>query len=100
MSDYQEIEVEVFTNIRNSNKTTSYSFPKNVIQYYRQYVTSPEHGKGTIKTMLYLQGSDKGLVLDCGYDTFKRKLGSGAIDVSGLSSSEVEEVKALIQSFK
>ncbi len=94
MSHYEEIEVEVFRNVKESEDTTSYSFPRSAIQYYRQFV-----GNGSVKTMLFLQNSPKGLILDCGYDTFKKKLGSNSVDLSSLSSEQKEEVLALLEKF-
>ena len=95
MSIYEEIEVQVFSNLKLSKKkTTSYSFPRSAIQYYRQFID-----EGSVKTMLFLQNSPKGLILDCGYDTFKKKLGSNSVDLSSLSSSQKEEVLTLLEKF-
>lgn len=72
---YKEIEVDVFTGNKDGVvKTVKYTFNIDTISHYRQYITSPQEGVGRILTHLTLKGNPKGLVLDCGYDTFKKKL--------------------------
>jgi hypothetical protein len=82
MSEYKEIEVDVFiSNKSDKVKTMKYTFNIDTISHYRQYITSPEDGVGRILTHLTLKGNPKGLVLDCGYDTFKKKLAELKINV-------------------
>ena len=96
MLEYDEIEVDI---LNKDGKTVKYSFPKNVIQYYRQFIGDTIGNKGGIKTMLYLTGSPKGLILDCGYDTFKKKLKSNTINVNGLNEAQLNTVNELVLSF-
>ena len=71
MTKYKEIEVSVLVK---DGKRLKYSFNIDSISHYRQYVTSPEKGVGKIITALWLKGNPNSLRLDCGYDTFKKKL--------------------------
>lgn len=96
-SVYEEIEVDV---VSPKNGTEKYSFPKSVISYYRQFTDSPSEGKGSIKTMLYLQGSEKGLILRCGYNELKNKLNAKTVNVSGLSDEDIEKVTKFVQSLR
>tara|TARA_R110002050_G_scaffold194716_3_gene329534 strand:- start:186 stop:476 length:291 start_codon:yes stop_codon:yes gene_type:complete len=96
MSKYEEIEVSVLVK---DGKKIKYSFSKDVISHYKQYVSSPLEKRGSIITMLWLKGNPNALRLDVGYDTFKKKLGCDVLDISGLSDSQKEELKKLKESF-
>lgn len=96
MSAYEEIEVSVL--VKNGIKI-KYTFSKDSISHYKQYVDGALDGKGSIITMLWLKGNPQALRLDCGYDTFKKKLACPKIDVSGLTDEQVNEIKALAESF-
>jgi hypothetical protein len=91
------IEIEVKGH---EGKLVKYSFSKENVSHWRQYTTSPTQGKGDILTMLFLKDNPKGIVLNCGYDTFKRKMETPMIDVSGLSDDNISKVYDLIQSFR
>jgi len=96
MNKYEEIEV---TALGRDGKGVKYSFNKDAISHYKQYVDSPTEGKGTIQTMLYLKSNPNALRINIGYDTLKKKIGCATIDVSGLQGSQVEKIEDLIQSF-
>jgi hypothetical protein len=96
MSDYKEIEVSVLVK---DGKKIKYSFSKDVISHYKQYVDSPLDKRGSIITMLWLKGNPQALRLDVGYDTFKKKLACPVLDLSGLSFRQVNEIKELAKSF-
>jgi hypothetical protein len=93
---YKEIEVEVF---KKGQGTTKYTFNTDVISHYKQYIDAPEDKDGSVLTMLYLKGNPNVLRLDCGYDTFKKKLGSNSVDLSSLSVDQKEEILSLLESF-
>lgn len=96
MSAYEEIEVSVYVK---ENIILKYSFNKEAISHYKQYVDSPEDKKGSIITMLWLKGNPNALRLDCGYDTFKKKMACPTIDISGLTEEQVEKISDLIRSY-
>jgi hypothetical protein len=48
---------------------------------------------------VYLKGNPQVLRLNCGYDTFKKKLGSNSVDLSSLSSDQKNEVLGLLEKF-
>ena len=96
MSKFEEIEVSVLVK---DGKKIKYSFSKDVISHYKQYVDSPLEKRGSIITMLWLKGNPQALRLDVGYDTFKKKLGCEVLDISSLSSSEKEKILKLKESF-
>ena len=94
--DYEEIEV---TALGRKDEVVKYSFNKDAISHYKQYVDSPDEGKATIQTMLYLKSNPNALRLNIGYDTLKKKIGCPTVDVSGLQSSQIQKIKDLIKSF-
>ena len=96
MSKFEEIEVSVLVK---DGKKIKYSFSKDVISHYKQYVDSPLEKRGSIITMLWLKGNPQALRLDVGYDTFKKKLGAEVLDISSLSISQKEEILKLKESF-
>jgi hypothetical protein len=96
MSKYEEIEVSVL--VKDQHKI-NYTFSKDVISHYKQYVDSPLDKRGSIITMLWLKGNPNALRLNIGYDTFKKKLAAPNLDLSGLSSSQINEIKDLARSF-
>lgn len=96
MSKFEEIEVSVLVK---DGKKIKYSFSKDVISHYKQYVDSPLEKRGSIITMLWLKGNPQALRLDVGYDTFKKKLGAEVLDISGLSTRQKEEILKLKESF-
>jgi len=67
------IEVQV---VNKKGDIQNYVINKDKITYFRGFVeTSSEvKSKPKLKTAVYLMGSAKALVLDIGYDEFKRKL--------------------------
>lgn len=95
--NYKEIEVEVL--VKDGIKI-KYTFNVDSISHYKQYVDSPSDKRGSIITMLWLKGNPQALRLNCGYDTFKKKLGCAMLDVSGLSSEEIEKLSDLAKSFQ
>lgn len=97
MSAYEEIEVSVHVK---ENMILKYSFNKEAISHYKQYVDSPDDRKGSIITMLWLKGNPNALRLDCGYDTFKKKMACPTVDISGLTEEQVQKISDLIRSFQ
>ena len=97
MSAYKEIEVKSFSP---DGKEVNYTFNRDVISHYRQWVTSPEQGKGKVLTLLTLKGNPKGIILDCGYDTFKKKLAIPNVDLDGLNQDQINKVYDLVRSFQ
>lgn len=69
------IEVQV---VNKKGDVQNYVINKDKITYFRGYVeTSPKvKSQPKLKTAVYLMGSTKALILDIGYDEFKRKLQS------------------------
>tara|TARA_Y100000034_G_C6800383_1_gene359000 strand:+ start:133 stop:375 length:243 start_codon:yes stop_codon:yes gene_type:complete len=63
---YREVEVEVMV----GDKPEPYTFNVDNINYYRTFTDN----SGLCKTMIYLRGSIKGIVLNIGYDVLKTKL--------------------------
>ncbi len=63
---YREVEVEVMV----GDKVEPYTFNIENINYYRVFTDN----SGQCKTMIYLKGSLKGIVLNIGYDVLKTKL--------------------------
>lgn len=96
MSDFQEIEISVLVK---DGKKIKYSFSKDVISHYKQYVDGPLDKRGSIITMLWLKGNPQPLRLDVGYDTFKKKLGCEVLDISSLSVRQKGEILKLKESF-
>ena len=70
---YKEIEIEV---IGRGSEKVKYSFNVDNISHYKQYVAGEYDKKDAVVTMVYLKGNPQVLRLNCGYDTFKKKLGS------------------------
>jgi hypothetical protein len=90
MENNDEIEVTVTM----KENPLKYSFVKSNISHYRQFTK-----EGKILTMLFLKSNPHGLILDVGYDTFKKKFGRPTLDVSGLTPEQVDEVSELILSY-
>jgi len=93
---YKEIEIEV---IGRGSEKVKYSFNVDNISHYKQYVAGEYDKKDAVVTMVYLKGNPQVLRLNCGYDTFKKKLGSNSVDLSSLSSDQKNEVLALLEKF-
>jgi len=74
---YREVEVEV----KVGNKIEPYTFNVENINYYRTYTDN----SGELKTMIYLRGSLKGIVLNIGYDTLKSKLQQSIKEIEHVS---------------
>jgi|TARA_R110002012_G_scaffold303039_1_gene504611 hypothetical protein len=74
---YREVEVEV----KVGNKIEPYTFNVENINYYRTYTDN----SGELKTMIYLRGSLKGIVLNIGYDTLKSKLQQSVKEIEHVS---------------
>ena len=70
---YREVEVEV--NV--GTKVEPYTFNVDNINYYRTYTDNT----GELKTMIYLKGSVKGIVLNIGYNVLKSKLQQSVVEV-------------------
>ena len=74
---YREVEVEV----KVGNKVEPYTFNVENINYYRTYTDN----SGELKTMIYLRGSLKGIVLNIGYDALKSKLQQSVKEIEHVS---------------
>ena len=74
---YREVEVEV----KVGNKIEPCTFNVENINYYRTYTDN----SGELKTMIYLRGSLKGIVLNIGYDTLESKLQQSVKDIEHAS---------------
>tara|TARA_R110000751_G_scaffold26901_3_gene71530 strand:- start:9967 stop:10185 length:219 start_codon:yes stop_codon:yes gene_type:complete len=70
---YREVEVQV----KVGEKIEPYSFNVDNINYYRTYTDN----SGELKTMIYLKGSVKGIVLNIGYNVLKSKLQQSVVEV-------------------
>jgi hypothetical protein len=93
---YKEIEIEVLVK---KDVKAKYSFNVDNISHYKQYIAGEYDKKDTVVTMVYLKGNPTALRLNCGYDTFKKKLGSNSVDLSSLSSDQKNEVLGLLEKF-
>jgi hypothetical protein len=97
MSNYKEIEVKAFGK---DGKQFEFTVNRDVISHYRQWISSPEQGVGKILTLLTLKGNPKGIILDCGYDTFKKKLAIPSVQLDGLTEDQISKVSDLVKSFQ
>lgn len=69
------IEVKV---VNKKGDAQDYVINKDKVTYFRGYVETSSEVKSQpkLKTAVYLMGSTKALILDIGYDEFKRKFNS------------------------
>ncbi len=92
---YREVEVEVMV----GDKAEPYTFNVDNINYYRTF----SDNSGDLKTMIYLKGSVKGIILNIGYNTLKSKLQqSNEIYnyILSLSPEEFNHIKSLMGSIE
>lgn len=89
---YREVEVEVLM----GEKVEPYTFNVDNINYYRTFTDN----SGEYKTMIYLKGSVKGIILNIGYEVLKNKLQqSNEVYeyIVSLSPKKLKELKELIK---
>lgn len=92
---YREVEVDVIV----GDKKVPYTFNVDAINYYRTF----SDNSGTLKTMIYLKGSLKGVILNIGYETLKSKLQqSNEVYnyILSLSPEEFKHIKSLMGSIE
>ena len=70
---YQEIEIET---LGHGGKVEPFTFNLDNINYYRSFIDkSSKVGEGDkLSTMVFLQGSPKGMIVKCSYEVFKKKI--------------------------
>lgn len=89
---YREVEVDVIIN----DKLEPYTFNVDNINYYRTFTDN----SGILKTMVYLRGSVKGIILNIGYNVLKNKLHRSAEVYELLSSLEDIDYKEVENKLK
>ena len=92
---YREVEVEVMM----GDKVEPYTFNVENINYYRTFTDN----SGDYKTMIYLKGSVKGIILNIGYNVLKNKLQQSNEVYEylvKLTEEDLEKIKAHIKAPK
>lgn len=94
---YDDIEIEVF---KGKDKGTEPYFlnPSN-INYYRGFTDDSSQ----LKTMLYMQGSVKGIILNCGHEYLRNRLKQHKRIhdlMMNLNDDQLKEVEMLVDDMK
>lgn len=94
---YEDIEIIVQGF---NGKAEPYTINKSNINHYRAYTDSGTDGKSTLKTILYMAGSEKGLIMNIGYPDFKSKLDEEKVSLAGLSDEQRKLILGIVQNYR
>ena len=94
---YSDVEIEV---IKGKDKGTEpYALNPNNINYYRGFTDDSSQ----LKTMVYMQGSVKGVIVNCGFDYLRSQLNKHRQVqeiLMELNAHQLEQVKSFVDSIK
>lgn len=91
-------DIDVIVVDRNGNDMEC-TVPRHSVSYYRSFIDDSKKGD-RVYTMVYLVGSPNALKIVSTYNSFKEKMSSKTINVTGMSNDKVEKLKLYIEELR
>lgn len=77
-----------------------YTFNRSNINYFRGYSDSDKSGQTILKTMLYMRGSEKGILVLCSREVLASKINEEKVSMAGLDESQREVIRGIAEAYR